>query len=102
MPPEQFSNADLGVHCDWYSFACLAYELLNGERLFQGGDVSELMDQKLQVPSSSWPTMNVSDTFRRHIAAALHPMAEHRTLDLEEIASWAHVVPELAKVQAAT
>ena len=102
MPPEQFSNTDLGVHCDWYSFACLAYELLSGERLFQGGDVSELMDQKLQVPSSSWPTMNASDTFRRHIAGALHPLADHRTLDLKEIASWAHVAPELAQVQDAT
>jgi serine/threonine protein kinase len=97
MPPEQFTMTDVGPHCDWYAFGCIACELLTGERLFQSTS-SRFMDQKLTVPSSSWPVIEASEELQLHIRTALQPLAEHRDLDLEAIARWARPVPELAAV----
>ena len=95
MPPEQFTMKDIGPPCDWYSFGCIAAELLTGERLFSGQTNAELMQQKTQVPSSHWPSFDVSEDLRLHINCALQPMTDHRDLDLAAIAEWARPLPEL-------
>ncbi len=96
MPPEQFMMANVGPHCDWYSFGCVAYELLSGKRLFQAEESSQFLDDKLRSPSSSWPAVDASGELCANLQSALHPMVADRSLDLEKIAAWARPVPELA------
>jgi serine/threonine protein kinase len=96
MPPEQFMMSDIGPHCDWYSLGCIACELLSGEPLFQAEKPSLLLNDKFRRPSSDWPPVQASEEFRLHLKTALQPLADHRDLDLDEIASWARPVPELA------
>jgi serine/threonine protein kinase len=98
MPPEQFLMTDVGPHCDWYSFGCLAYELISGKRLFQDENSSRFLDHKLSPPSSSWPVLDASEDLCRDLRSALQPAVEHRSLDLDRIATWAKPVPELAAV----
>ncbi len=40
MPPEQFMMTNVGPHSDWYSFGCIAYEMMSGKRLFQDHESS--------------------------------------------------------------
>lgn len=96
MPPEQFTMTDIGPRCDWYAFACIGYELLTGEKLFQAKTSASLRSQKRRQPSEVWPSMQCSEELRLHLVTALQPLADHRDLDLDEIASWACPVPELA------
>ncbi len=97
MPPEQFLMCDLGPHCDWYSLACIAYELVTGERLFQSDKSSRFLDEKMNATELTWPNDVASQEFRRHWESALQPAAAERHLDLREIANWSRPVPELAK-----
>ncbi|MGI9472057.1 MAG: protein kinase domain-containing protein, partial [Rubripirellula sp.] len=97
MPPEQFTMRDVGPHCDWYSFGCLAYELMTGERLFESNDTKQLRLRKLRAPTQEWPEVrDLSDELRGHMQKALQPLHKNRTLDLMRIAQWAAPVPELA------
>jgi serine/threonine protein kinase len=96
MPPEQFMMMDLGPHCDWYSFGCIAYELLTGTRLFRSDESTQFLNDKLRSPSSSWPDVDASDELCGQLRMALDPMVQHRRLELERIATWAGLVPELA------
>ena len=95
MPPEQFAMIDVGPHCDWYAFACIAFELLTGQRLFEANTTTQLMDQKLRAPSTTWPQVEASEEIQVLLRSALHPQAAQRKLDLEKIATWARPVPEL-------
>ena len=96
MPPEQFTMTDIGPHSDWYSFGCIIYELMTGERLFHADDSVELLDEKFRMPSSAWPRLGASGDVCGQLRSALQPILEDRTLDLGTIASWARPVPELA------
>lgn len=96
MPPEQFMMADLGPHCDWYSLSCIAHELVTGKRLFRSQESPQFLDDKFRAPSDSWPQMPASDEFCKHFRGGLHPFPQHRQLDLNQIATWARRVPELA------
>jgi CRP-like cAMP-binding protein len=96
MPPEQFTMTNVGPHCDWYSFACIAFELLTGERLFKADYSSQLMDRKLRAPSTTWPQLEASEEVQLLLRSALQPQANKRELALEKIATWARPVPELA------
>jgi serine/threonine protein kinase len=98
MPPEQFMMANIGPHCDWYSLACVAYEMITGEPLFESQDSAGFLDDKLRVPSSSWPAFDASDELREHLRLALQPVAEDRRIDLEQIAAWSDPVPEFADI----
>jgi serine/threonine protein kinase len=98
MPPEQFMMTNVGPHSDWYSFGCIAYEMMSGKRLFQDDESSHFLHDKLRLPSSTWPEVDASESLCRDLRTALHPMVEHRGLDLDRIATWAKPVPELAIV----
>jgi serine/threonine protein kinase len=98
MPPEQFMMANIGPHCDWYAFACVACEMLTGHPLFESQDSPRFLDDKLRVPSASWPVIDASDELCHRLRLALQPVAEDRRVDLGEIASWSAHVPELYDV----
>ncbi len=97
MPPEQFLMQDVGPHCDWYAFGCIMYELLTGQRLFPGDYQAALLDSKFRAPTAGWPEVDgASDEILGQLRNALQPIAKHRSLDLDKIATWARPVPELA------
>lgn len=96
MPPEQFLMANLGPHCDWYAFGCLAYQILTGQPLFDSLDSAQFLDNKLRTPSEDWPPLTVDPPLAAMIRATLQPVVEQRRLDLHQIAKWAEPVPELA------
>ncbi len=95
MPPEQFMMAEIGPHCDWYSFSCIAYELLTGERLFRSEESARFLHLKLREPSLAWPIIDAGDELCHHLCGALQPMVEARRLDLATLATWAKPVPDL-------
>lgn len=97
MPPEQFTMTDLGPHCDWYAFACIAFELLTGERLFQASSTSQLMEKKLREPSKTWLHVEASHELQSVLRSALNPQVSKRRLALDKLAAWAQPVPELAE-----
>ncbi len=96
MSPEQFKGVDIGPACDWYSLACLAYELLSGHLLFAEEDLAMMFNRKHYLASDIWPAMDISDELRGILHAALEPMVEYRHLDLDLLATWAQPAPELA------
>ncbi len=98
MPPEQFMMADIGPHCDWYSFACIGYELISGKRLFSGDEATEFLDDKFRTPSADWPQLAASEDLAGELRSALEPMVDRRQLNLAKLATWARPVPELAVV----
>jgi CRP-like cAMP-binding protein len=98
MPPEQFMMANIGPHCDWYSFGCVACELLNGKPLFDSPDSPGFLDEKFRSPSSTWPAIDASDELCDHLRSALEPISEDRRVDLKQIAAWSDLVPELSDV----
>ena len=98
MPPEQFMMANIGPHCDWYAFACVACELINGSPLFESHESPGFLDEKFRSPSSKWPAIDASDELCHHLRAALEPIAEDRRVDLKRIAAWSDLVPELSDV----
>jgi serine/threonine-protein kinase len=96
MPPEQFRSDEATAPCDWYALGCLAYEMLTGKILFDGGNWMEIFDVKRhRVPSADWPEFDASDQLRRVIAGALEPLAAKRHLDLDAISEWAEPVGDL-------
>lgn len=97
MPPEQFMMSNLGPHCDYYSLACVAYELLTGARLVEFDRTSNLFYRSPHPRELAWTAEVGSESFREVWNAALHPDPSLRRLDLSTLASWAHPVPELAQ-----
>lgn len=90
MAPEQMLAGRLGPQADWYAFACMAYELLEGRRLFNAENLAELLHKK-----STWSSDQlvfdhpVSDELAGLIRGGLAPDPHHRQLDLARIAAWA-------------
>ncbi|KAA5543035.1 protein kinase [Roseiconus nitratireducens] len=95
MPPEQFLMTDIGAHCDWYAFGCVAAELLSGNRLFDANQSSALLDQKFQPPESGRFGSSTDEALAECIRSALQPVIADRRLDLGHIAAWSRPVPEL-------
>ncbi|MCA9174855.1 MAG: protein kinase [Planctomycetales bacterium] len=97
MAPEQLSAMDVGPECDWYSFGCVAYEMICGKPLFEVTDLLELAHRKVRwQPPEDW-SLPVSDELVSVLRCVLQPLPEHRDLDLNRVASWAGPVPELVE-----
>jgi CRP-like cAMP-binding protein len=97
MPPEQLAGGSVGPASDWYAFGCMGYELLAGRPRFDDEDLVALAVNKAawQLPTETgWAHRDPE--IAAVVFAALHPLPEHRRLDLEAVAKWAGPVPELA------
>jgi tRNA A-37 threonylcarbamoyl transferase component Bud32 len=49
MAPEQILGEESGAVIDVYAFACVAYELLSGKRLFEARSMAQLLQDKLSM-----------------------------------------------------
>jgi CRP-like cAMP-binding protein len=90
MAPEQRSGQQVDARADYFSFGCLAYELLAGRPLFEGSSDEELVrDFRGWEPPLLKPMRpELSDELSSAIALALCPEVSSRQLDLECLASW--------------
>ncbi len=95
MSLEQFQGDGIDHRSDYYAIGCIAYELLEGKRLFPHRDLRELVRHKLKKPTELWPATGISPELRDVIYASLAPRSSGRTLDLDLLASWARPVPEV-------
>lgn len=97
MPPEQLAGCAAGVASDWYAFGCLAAELLTATPMFDDTDLIALAVSKTcwRMPDE-WEWARADPELAALVAAAMHPLPEHRQLDLDAVATWAGPVPELA------
>ncbi len=90
MAPEQMMGEDSGRAMDAYGFACVAYELISGRRLFDAPSLSALYRQKgaYRVPPASEIGPGVSDAYRELLVAGLASDPGKRLGFLRGLAAW--------------
>ena len=95
MAPEQLSGGPIDGRTDLYALGCLTYELLTGKRLFGGGDILQLMQQKLttKVPAAAEIGGGVSADLYDFLARALSVDPADRPASLEPLMVWAARCP---------
>ncbi|HEX4825861.1 MAG TPA: protein kinase [Candidatus Polarisedimenticolaceae bacterium] len=93
MAPEQIIGDDSGVVMDVYAFACVAYELLAGRRLFEVRSMAQLLKDKqaLVVPPPYEIGPGISPEMHRLLVAGLEKDPTKRLGSLKEAALWVGV-----------
>lgn len=88
MAPEQRIGQTAGVEADWFAFGCVAFEMLTGTPLFDGGVRDELRRdfRGWSPPRLCTCKREIARETEAWIRAALHPELERRRLDLGAIA----------------
>ncbi|MCM2375197.1 protein kinase domain-containing protein [Aporhodopirellula aestuarii] len=95
MPPEQLRGDKVCSNGDWYALACMAYELLSGEKLFDRKDWMSLLLQKERFDPEHLPEeVAISDELRATLQGALTYEPGDRTWPHEKVMSWAKPIPE--------
>jgi CRP-like cAMP-binding protein len=91
MAPEQLSGGALDNRTDIYALGCLAFELIEARHLFRGGNVFELMQQKLelQLPPREELVGGVSAEMYAFLEAALRAKPDDRLSSLAPLTGWA-------------
>jgi serine/threonine protein kinase len=84
MAPEQFQGR-VSKETDQYALGCVAYELLTGHALFEGGDPVTLMYQHIQVMPTSLTQYNsqLSSSIDQAVLKALSKQRQDRYADVE-------------------
>ena len=91
MAPEQMSGGPLDRRTDVYALACLAYDLLTGQRLFRSTSVYELLQEKLtlRLPPAVEIGDGVSDELYEFLQSALRANPDERPASTAPLVGWA-------------
>ena len=95
MAPEQIADARRADgRADVFSAGALLYELLSGNRAFEGDDVATVYDAIRAGRYVALP-VELPERMRRAVASALNPDREHRTRDAATLlAQWVDGTPD--------
>jgi tRNA A-37 threonylcarbamoyl transferase component Bud32 len=90
MAPEQIEGRESGPRVDVYAFACVAYELLSGRKLFEARSMAQLLQDKLTrtLPPAYEIGNGISPEMHRILVAALEKDPAQRLGSLREIVAW--------------
>ena len=93
MAPEQILGEESGAVIDVYAFACVAYELLSGKKLFEARSMAQLLQDKLAMSLPPARDIGPGITLEMHglLIAALHKDPGKRLSSLRELEVWADV-----------
>ncbi|MCP3980997.1 MAG: protein kinase [bacterium] len=96
MAPEQFSGAVDDPRSDTYGVACIAYEMLTGNRPFPAHDLTQLIQQKLSPPTPDGAELGkgVGEELIDLVRGGLQPRPADRPPSLEPYTGWAGPVDE--------
>lgn len=91
MAPEQFVGGPLDRRTDIYALACLAYEILTGQRLFETNDLEELRQLKLtmQLPPAVAIGDGIAPDLFEFLQSALRVKPDERPASLAPLMAWA-------------
>ncbi len=89
-PPEAIAGQEVDARADLYSFGVVLYELLTGERPFEGKTPHELMTAHLRLPPRPFaetdPQGRVPAALREAVLSALVKNPAERVANAEELA----------------
>jgi eukaryotic-like serine/threonine-protein kinase len=86
MSPEQARGKPVDRRADVWAFGCVLYEMLTGQRAFEGEDVSMTLSQVLQrEPDFNALPANVPAHVRRVIHACLQKAPKQRVGDIQDV-----------------
>jgi CRP-like cAMP-binding protein len=101
MPPEQLRGDRVDTTGDWYALACMTYELLSGEKLFDSDDWMSLLLQKESFHPEQFfaaeklaENVVMSDELRGILQSALRYEPDARQWPCELVGSWAKPVSQ--------
>lgn len=91
MAPEQLDGEQASIATDVYSFGCVAFEVLSGQRLFGATTMPQLMREKqvAELPSRRRIGLGLSWRLARYLRACLSCDPRKRLHVLPKIARWA-------------
>jgi predicted Ser/Thr protein kinase len=90
MAPEQILGDDSGAVMDVYAFACVAYELLSGRKLFEVRSMAQLLRDKqtMVVPPPYEIGAGTSPEMHRLLVGGLEKDPAKRLATLREVTAW--------------
>jgi serine/threonine protein kinase len=91
MAPEQFAGDEFTPAADIYGLGCIAFEMLTGKCPFSSRNFIRLVQSKATFklpPRDEFPP-DIDDAMYDLMTKALAFEPEDRTVDLQEVASWA-------------
>jgi hypothetical protein len=90
MAPEQISGEESGPLIDVYAFACVAYELLSGKKLFEARSMTQLLQEKLNktVPPAYEIGSGISPEMHRLLVGGLEKDPAKRLGSLRHVLGW--------------
>jgi CRP-like cAMP-binding protein len=101
MPPEQFWGFEIDRTADYFSYGCVAYELLTGYPAVSAGSLQTLkeMHENWSVEELLATCPRADQELRHLLEMALQPKPHHRRLDLAAIGRWAATEHERCNVE---
>ncbi len=99
MAPEQARGKAVDKRADIWAFGCVVYEMLTGERLFQGETLSDILAAVLKTdPNWSLLPSSVPGSVRRVLARCLERDPHLRVRDIRDVRLELHEAAEPASV----
>jgi tRNA A-37 threonylcarbamoyl transferase component Bud32 len=91
MPPEQLAGNPVDHRADVYALGCMVYALVTGKQLFEGGDLAQVLYQKLtwKMPSANVIRPNLSADLYDVLKRTITVEPAERTIDLHALTAWA-------------